>query len=46
MNGLTYQAASPDEAALVEAAQKIGFEFYVRARSLWRCQVVTPADDP
>jgi magnesium-transporting ATPase (P-type) len=30
MNGLTYQAASPDEAALVEAAQKIGFEFYAR----------------
>lgn len=33
MNGLTYQAASPDEAALVEAAQKLGFEFFVRDSS-------------
>lgn len=30
MNGLSYQAASPDEAALVEAAQKLGFEFFAR----------------
>ncbi len=29
INGLVYQAASPDEAALVEAAQKFGFEFFV-----------------
>lgn len=30
INGITYQAASPDEAALVEAAQKMGFEFFAR----------------
>jgi len=28
---IVYQAASPDEAALVDAARRLGFEFFVRS---------------